>query len=151
MMSGVPLKTCWTFKKFWNNKFYYKAASCWYFYWTCCTIKVSCEVTFVLKEHKYKFALHCGIYCILKIPHYTLYTFIVFSLTCQNLLLCWKLPLLWGGNSLINISSFYSLLHSWYKHAMSVVSMKCLHTATSIVSVWSLAMECGGLCLPWSF
>jgi len=28
MMSGVPLETCWAFKKLWNNKFYYKAASC---------------------------------------------------------------------------------------------------------------------------
>jgi len=33
MMSGVPLETCWAFKKPWNNKFYYKVASCWYFYW----------------------------------------------------------------------------------------------------------------------
>jgi len=32
-MSGVPLETCWPLKKLWNNKFYYKAASCWYFYW----------------------------------------------------------------------------------------------------------------------
>jgi hypothetical protein len=33
MMSGVPLKTCWAFNKLWNNKLYYKAASCWCFYW----------------------------------------------------------------------------------------------------------------------
>jgi hypothetical protein len=33
MMNGVPLETCWTFNKLWSNKFYYKAASCWYFYW----------------------------------------------------------------------------------------------------------------------
>jgi len=33
MMSGVPLETFWAFKKLWNNKLYYKAASCWYFYW----------------------------------------------------------------------------------------------------------------------
>ena len=33
MMSGVPLETCWAFKERWNNKFNYKAASCWYFYW----------------------------------------------------------------------------------------------------------------------
>ena len=33
MMSGVPLETCWAFNKLWNNKFYYKAVSCWYFYW----------------------------------------------------------------------------------------------------------------------
>jgi len=32
-MSGMPLETCWAFNKRWNNKFYYKAASCWYFYW----------------------------------------------------------------------------------------------------------------------
>jgi len=33
MMCDVPLETCWAFKKLWNIKFYYKAASCWYFYW----------------------------------------------------------------------------------------------------------------------
>jgi hypothetical protein len=33
MMSGVPLEARWTFNKLWNNKLYYKAASCWYFYW----------------------------------------------------------------------------------------------------------------------
>jgi hypothetical protein len=33
MMSDVPLETCWAFNKLWNNKFCYKAASCWYFYW----------------------------------------------------------------------------------------------------------------------
>ena len=33
MMSGVPFETCWAFKKLRNNKFYYKAASYWYFYW----------------------------------------------------------------------------------------------------------------------
>jgi hypothetical protein len=31
MMSGVPLETCWAFSKRWNNKFYYKVASCWLF------------------------------------------------------------------------------------------------------------------------
>ena len=31
MMSGAPLETCWAFKKLCNNKFYYKAASCWLF------------------------------------------------------------------------------------------------------------------------
>jgi len=29
MMSGMPLETCWAFKERWNNKFYYKVASCW--------------------------------------------------------------------------------------------------------------------------
>jgi len=31
MISGVPLETCRAFKKLWNNKFYYKAASFWLF------------------------------------------------------------------------------------------------------------------------
>ena len=31
MMSGMPLKTCWAFHERWNNKFYYKVASCWLF------------------------------------------------------------------------------------------------------------------------
>jgi hypothetical protein len=30
-MSGMPLETCLTFNEFWNNKFYYKVASCWLF------------------------------------------------------------------------------------------------------------------------
>jgi hypothetical protein len=33
MMSSVPLETCLALNKLWNNKFYYKAASCWCFYW----------------------------------------------------------------------------------------------------------------------
>jgi hypothetical protein len=33
MMSGVLLETCWASNKLWSNKFYYKAACCWYFYW----------------------------------------------------------------------------------------------------------------------
>jgi hypothetical protein len=32
MMSGVSLKTCWAFNERWNNKFYYKVASCWLFF-----------------------------------------------------------------------------------------------------------------------
>ena len=31
MMSGMPLETCWAFNERWNNKFCYKAASCWLF------------------------------------------------------------------------------------------------------------------------
>jgi len=33
MLSGVPVEIYWAFNKLWNNKFYYKVASCWYFYW----------------------------------------------------------------------------------------------------------------------
>jgi hypothetical protein len=31
IMSGVPFETCWAFNERWNNKFYYKVASCWLF------------------------------------------------------------------------------------------------------------------------
>ena len=31
MMSGMPLEKCWVFNELWNNKFYYKVASCWLF------------------------------------------------------------------------------------------------------------------------
>jgi len=31
MMSSVPLETCWAFNKRWNNKLYYKVATCWLF------------------------------------------------------------------------------------------------------------------------
>jgi len=30
-MSGMPLETCWASNERWNNKFYYKVASCWLF------------------------------------------------------------------------------------------------------------------------
>jgi len=38
MMSGVPLETCSAFNKLWNNKFYYKVASCWLFLLVLCNI-----------------------------------------------------------------------------------------------------------------
>jgi hypothetical protein len=31
MMNGMLLETCLAFNEQWNNKFYYKAASCWLF------------------------------------------------------------------------------------------------------------------------
>jgi len=31
MMSGMSFETCWAFNEQWNNKFYYKVASCWLF------------------------------------------------------------------------------------------------------------------------
>ena len=43
MMSGVQLETCWAFNKLWNNKFYYKAASCWYFYWMIMILRIWCQ------------------------------------------------------------------------------------------------------------
>jgi hypothetical protein len=48
-MSGVPLETCWAFNKLGNNKFYYKAASCWYFYWVIYDVQIH-EYQIVLLE-----------------------------------------------------------------------------------------------------
>ena len=31
MMTGMPLESCWAFNERWNNKFYYKVASCFLF------------------------------------------------------------------------------------------------------------------------
>jgi len=31
MIRSMPLETCWAFNERWNNKFYYKVASCWLF------------------------------------------------------------------------------------------------------------------------
>jgi hypothetical protein len=33
IMGGVSPETYWAIKKYWNNKFYYTVASCWFFLW----------------------------------------------------------------------------------------------------------------------
>jgi hypothetical protein len=49
-----------------------------------------------------------------------------------------------GRDSLINISRFtHSVTFLVQTCTVSVVPMECLHTATSVVGVWSLAMEFG--------
>jgi len=63
MMSGVSLETCWAFSKLWNNKFYYKAASCWYFY---CAMNGCSGIVFAkfkmkyLCRHNYVFLESCS-------------------------------------------------------------------------------------------
>ena len=47
MMSGMPLETCWAFNKFWNNKFYYKAASYWLFLLIHTTMHGSTNIKFI--------------------------------------------------------------------------------------------------------
>jgi len=47
MMSGVPLKTCWAFNKRWNNKFYYKVASCLLFLLIHTTMHGSMNIKFI--------------------------------------------------------------------------------------------------------
>jgi len=48
MVSGMPLETCWAFNKIWNNKFYYKVASCWLFPLIHTTMHGSMSVKFKL-------------------------------------------------------------------------------------------------------
>jgi len=66
MTSGMPLETCWAFNKFWNNKFYYKVASCWLLLLIHTTMhgymSIEFEFTFCssvnLKKCKYQKILH---------------------------------------------------------------------------------------------
>jgi len=66
MMSGMPLETCWVFNKFWNNKFYYKVASCWLFLLIhtrmhgSMNIKKKCEVFYGNRDEcqQYQFLLY---------------------------------------------------------------------------------------------
>ena len=46
-MSGTPLETCWAFSERWNNKFYYKVASCWLFLLIHSTMHGSMNIKFV--------------------------------------------------------------------------------------------------------
>ena len=47
-MSGMPLETCWAFNERWNNKFYYKVASCWLFLLSHTTMHGSMNIKVVL-------------------------------------------------------------------------------------------------------
>jgi hypothetical protein len=47
MMSGMPLETCWAFNERWNNKFYYKVASCWLFLLSHTTMHGSMNIKFL--------------------------------------------------------------------------------------------------------
>ena len=57
MMSGRPLETCWALNKRWNNKFYYKAASCWLFL----LIKIYPRYYFQLLNNKINYCRRYGI------------------------------------------------------------------------------------------
>jgi hypothetical protein len=46
MTSGMPLETCWAFNERWNNKFYYKVASCWLFLQSHTTMHGSTNIKF---------------------------------------------------------------------------------------------------------
>ena len=46
MMSSMPLETCWVFNERWNNKFYYKVASCWLFLLSHTTMHGSINIKF---------------------------------------------------------------------------------------------------------
>jgi hypothetical protein len=69
MMSGLPLETCWGFNERWNNKFYYKVASCWLFLlshttmhgsmYIKCNIHISYDNERNLKVTSHKIILMC--------------------------------------------------------------------------------------------
>ena len=48
MMSGMPLETCWAFNERWNNKFYYKVASCWLFLLSILSVLCFCACMVIL-------------------------------------------------------------------------------------------------------
>jgi hypothetical protein len=49
MMRGMALETCWAFNERWNNKFYYKVASCWLFLLSHTTIHGSINIKSSIK------------------------------------------------------------------------------------------------------
>jgi hypothetical protein len=51
IMSGVPLETCWAFNERWNNKFYYKVASCWLFHLSHTAMHGSMNIKFVCVDY----------------------------------------------------------------------------------------------------
>jgi hypothetical protein len=53
MMCGVPLETCWAFNKLWNNKFYYKVASCWLFLLIHTTMHGSMKIKLLIMTSHY--------------------------------------------------------------------------------------------------
>jgi hypothetical protein len=53
MMNGMPLETCSAFNKLWNDKFYYKVASCWLFLLIHTTMHGSMNIIFVLRHIKH--------------------------------------------------------------------------------------------------
>jgi len=48
MMSGMPPETCWAFNERWNNKFYYKVASCWLFLLSHTTMHGSMNINLII-------------------------------------------------------------------------------------------------------
>ena len=62
MMSGMPLETCWAFSERWNNKFYYKVASCWLFLVHYCWRPVECTLEFVCAFYEFAFFFRSIIY-----------------------------------------------------------------------------------------
>jgi hypothetical protein len=66
MMSGVSPETCWAIKKCWNNKFYYKVASCWFFLW---------DLYYVTRIHEHQVISEFGTYIPMQHQNITLLQF----------------------------------------------------------------------------
>jgi hypothetical protein len=99
-MSDMPLETCWAFNERWNNKFYYKVASCWLFLLNhtaihgCMNIKFKNEIFLHLKWSVMKKEISTKLIGAIKYPYlsYVYSTMIVIWLaeTCGCLYL-WRL------------------------------------------------------------
>jgi len=62
MMSGMPIGTCWAFNERWNNKFYYKVASCWLFLLSHTTMHGSMNIKIIFNLRTASFKVYCAIW-----------------------------------------------------------------------------------------
>jgi hypothetical protein len=56
-MSDMPLETCSAFNKFWNNKLYYKVASCWLFLLIHTAMHGSINIKFISNTYHVHFCI----------------------------------------------------------------------------------------------
>jgi hypothetical protein len=63
LVSGVPLETCWAFNERWNNKFYYKVASCWLFLLSRTTMHESMNIKYFRKPCRLWDNVEILVYC----------------------------------------------------------------------------------------
>jgi len=135
MMSGVPLETCWAFNKLWNNKFCYKAAFCWYFYWVIYDAWIH-EYQILQECFQYVLTLAFGLaqFSLVKGPAYNSHFFSFFLLdTVDGLATCTSW-MVWGSNS--GGGKWFSLLHT-YPDQPWVHQSYCTLGTGAVPSGWS--------------
>jgi len=72
MMNGMPLETCWALNKFWNNKFYYKVASCLLFLLSHTAMHGSTNIKFKCVLSLVQFVLDCVCIFVATLTHIAL-------------------------------------------------------------------------------